>query len=95
MKRLACQDRGIFKCFSPNCGRKFVESRHRRFNSFYPTKVLGGYGDGGMVVTDDRDLYDKVKRLHQYGMDGTYYAEEHGYAGNDFRNLRLTVNPVI
>ena len=37
--------------------------------SFYPTKILGGYGDGGMIVTDDTELFHKTKRLRQYGMD--------------------------
>ena len=47
--------------------------------SFYPTKVLGAYGDGGMVVTSDEALADRVRRLRMYGTDGRYYAEEHGY----------------
>lgn len=47
--------------------------------SFYPTKVLGGYGDGGMVVTSDENLNAKIRRLRFYGMEKTYYAEEHGY----------------
>lgn len=47
--------------------------------SFYPTKVLGGYGDGGMVVTSDKNLYEKVQRLRFYGMGKNYYSEEHGY----------------
>jgi dTDP-3-amino-2,3,6-trideoxy-4-keto-D-glucose/dTDP-3-amino-3,4,6-trideoxy-alpha-D-glucose/dTDP-2,6-dideoxy-D-kanosamine transaminase len=47
--------------------------------SFYPTKILGGYGDGGMVVTDDEILYKRLLRLRFYGMEKTYYALEHGY----------------
>ncbi len=47
--------------------------------SFYPTKVLGGYGDGGMVVTNDQNIYEKVRRLRFYGMKKNYYSEEHGY----------------
>jgi len=47
--------------------------------SFYPTKVLGGYGDGGMVVTNNKSLYEKLLRLRFYGMENTYYSEEHGY----------------
>ncbi len=47
--------------------------------SFYPTKILGGYGDGGMVVTDDENIYKKLLRLRFYGMEKTYYALEHGY----------------
>jgi aminotransferase EvaB len=47
--------------------------------SFYPTKVLGTYGDGGMVVTSDAALDARLRRLRMYGTDKTYYAEEHGY----------------
>lgn len=47
--------------------------------SFYPTKPLGGYGDGGMIVTNSNELNMKLRRLRFYGMDTNYYAEEHGY----------------
>ena len=47
--------------------------------SFYPTKVLGGYGDGGMMITDNESLNKKLRRLRFYGMEQTYYSEEHGY----------------
>jgi len=46
--------------------------------SFYPTKILGAYGDGGMVLTDSPDVAAKLKRLRFYGMEKTYYALEHG-----------------
>jgi aminotransferase EvaB len=47
--------------------------------SFYPTKVLGAYGDGGMVLTSDESLAARVRRLRVYGTEETYYAEEHGH----------------
>ncbi len=47
--------------------------------SFYPTKILGAYGDGGMVLTSDEALAARLRRLRVYGTDGTYYAEEHGH----------------
>ncbi|MBI4707209.1 MAG: DegT/DnrJ/EryC1/StrS family aminotransferase [Candidatus Omnitrophica bacterium] len=47
--------------------------------SFYPTKILGGYGDGGMVLTNDEALYKKLLRLRFYGMEKAYYSVEHGY----------------
>lgn len=47
--------------------------------SFYPTKILGGVGDAGMVLTNDESLYLKLKRLRFYGMETTYFAKEHGY----------------
>ena len=47
--------------------------------SFYPTKILGGYGDGGMVITNKKRIEKKLRRLRFYGMDDKYYSEEHGY----------------
>ena len=47
--------------------------------SFYPTKVLGAYGDGGMVLTSDAAIDARLRRLRMYGTERTYYAEEHGY----------------
>ena len=47
--------------------------------SFYPTKVLGGFGDGGMVVTKDELLYNRLMKLRMYGMKKTYYATESGF----------------
>ena len=46
--------------------------------SFYPTKNLGCYGDGGAVVTDDEDLYDKLKLLRNYGQRDRYIHEVKG-----------------
>ncbi len=47
--------------------------------SFYPTKVLGGFGDGGMIITHNEEYYKKLKRLRLYGMEEKYYSLEHGY----------------
>ena len=47
--------------------------------SFYPTKILGGYGDGGMILTNKEELNAKLRRLRFYGAEKTYYAIEHGY----------------
>ncbi|MDX2024672.1 MAG: DegT/DnrJ/EryC1/StrS family aminotransferase [Deltaproteobacteria bacterium] len=47
--------------------------------SFYPTKILGTFGDGGMVNTSSEALAQKLKRLRFYGMEKSYYAIEHGY----------------
>lgn len=42
--------------------------------SFYPTKVLGGYGDGGAVLTRDSTVDDNMRRLRYYGMEKQYYV---------------------
>jgi aminotransferase EvaB len=60
-------------------GRKAGSLSDLAVFSFYPTKPLGGFGDGGMVVTRDEGLYQKLRKLRFYGMESTYYAEEHGY----------------
>jgi dTDP-4-amino-4,6-dideoxygalactose transaminase len=51
--------------------------------SFYPTKNLGAYGDGGAVATNDALLADRVKRLRQYGWSRRDVSEMEG------RNSRL------
>lgn len=47
--------------------------------SFYPTKVLGGYGDGGMVLSDDEAVLELARSLRFYGMETVYYSERSGY----------------
>lgn len=47
--------------------------------SFFPTKNLGGAGDGGMVLTNDADLAEKVRYLRVHGSDGTYSYKCVGY----------------
>jgi dTDP-3-amino-2,3,6-trideoxy-4-keto-D-glucose/dTDP-3-amino-3,4,6-trideoxy-alpha-D-glucose/dTDP-2,6-dideoxy-D-kanosamine transaminase len=47
--------------------------------SFYPTKTLGAYGDGGMVLSDDEAVIKLARSLRFYGMESTYYAERHGF----------------
>nr|MDT0661773.1 DegT/DnrJ/EryC1/StrS family aminotransferase [Micromonospora sp. DSM 115978] len=44
--------------------------------SFYPTKVLGAYGDGGAVVTSDPEVEGRLRRLRYYGMKDQYYVVE-------------------
>lgn len=46
--------------------------------SFYPTKNLGAYGDGGAVITNDADLAARLKRLRFYGQSDRYRAVERG-----------------
>ena len=44
--------------------------------SFYPTKVLGAYGDGGAVITNQAAIDENVRRLRYYGMESRYYVEQ-------------------
>ncbi|KZB80186.1 DegT/DnrJ/EryC1/StrS family aminotransferase [Amycolatopsis regifaucium] len=44
--------------------------------SFYPTKVLGAYGDGGATITSDEAVDRRLRRLRYYGMDKQYYTLE-------------------
>ena len=50
--------------------------------SFYPGKNLGALGDGGCVVTNDKELADKVRALGNYGSDYKYH---HIYQGTNSR----------
>ena len=47
--------------------------------SFFPSKNLGGYGDGGMIVTQDETLATRLRRLRVHGGLKTYFHEEVGY----------------
>lgn len=47
--------------------------------SFYPTKNLGAYGDGGMITTNDAGLYDRLIMLRNYGQLDRYHFEMLGY----------------
>jgi dTDP-4-amino-4,6-dideoxygalactose transaminase len=47
--------------------------------SFYPGKNLGALGDGGAVLTSDKTIADKVRRLRNYGSEIKYQHEITGY----------------
>ena len=49
------------------------------FFSFYPTKNLGGFGDGGGVVSKNREIIDRVKVIRNYGSDYRYHNIVMGY----------------
>ncbi len=63
-------------------GRPACSFGHMGCLSFFPTKNLGGFGDGGMVVTDDADYTKILKQLRNHGMEPKYY---HPRVGGNFR----------
>jgi dTDP-4-amino-4,6-dideoxygalactose transaminase len=47
--------------------------------SFYPSKNLGGFGDGGMITTEDAQLARRMTRLRVHGMEPKYHHHEVGF----------------
>jgi dTDP-4-amino-4,6-dideoxygalactose transaminase len=60
-------------------GQQVGSIGHAACLSFYPTKNLGAYGDGGMVVTNDTALAEKVNILRRQGSKKKYHAEVLGF----------------
>lgn len=62
-------------------GKHSCAFEHIGVTSFYPSKPLGCYGDGGMVFTDDTELADKMAKIRVHGQSRTYEHEMIGING--------------
>lgn len=62
-------------------GRKACSLAEVAATSFFPAKPLGCYGDGGMIFTDDDDLYEKLKSIRV-----------HGQGSDKYNNIRIGIN---
>lgn len=60
-------------------GRRAGSLGHAAAFSFYPGKNLGAYGDGGMLVTNDRGVAKRVQMLRNYGQEEKYHHLIQGY----------------
>ena len=58
--------------------KKIGSRRNTACFSFYPGKNLGAFGDGGAVVTNDEDVYKKIKMLSNYGSTEKYVHDVKG-----------------
>jgi dTDP-4-amino-4,6-dideoxygalactose transaminase len=63
-------------------GQRIGGFGHAAAFSFYPSKNLGAYGDGGMIVTNDDHTAAHVRLLRNYGQRAKYY---HGITGTNSR----------
>ncbi|MGE4062580.1 MAG: DegT/DnrJ/EryC1/StrS family aminotransferase [Rhodospirillaceae bacterium] len=63
--------------------------------SFYPTKNLGGVGDGGAIVTGDQALAERARRLRQYGWATKYTVDTPGGTNSRLDELKAAVLSVL
>jgi dTDP-4-amino-4,6-dideoxygalactose transaminase len=60
-------------------GKRAGSLGHAAAFSFYPGKNLGAFGDGGIVVTNDRDIAKRLQMLRNYGQKEKYHHQFRGY----------------
>ncbi len=77
-------DLNIIEDCAQACGAQHDGKRVGSFGatgtfSFYPTKILGCYGDGGMVTTDDAELERRLRKLQNHGAVAPFIHDEIGF----------------
>lgn len=60
-------------------GQRAGSLGHAAAFSFYPAKNLGAYGDGGMIVTRDLAIAERIQMLRNYGQSQKYHHDTQGY----------------
>jgi dTDP-4-amino-4,6-dideoxygalactose transaminase len=60
-------------------GRRTGSLGHAGAHSFFPTKNIGAFGDGGAVTTDDAKVADRLRAMRNYGSKVKYVNIERGY----------------
>ncbi|MGD0780422.1 MAG: DegT/DnrJ/EryC1/StrS family aminotransferase [Dehalococcoidales bacterium] len=60
-------------------GRKIGSFGDAGCLSFFPSKMLGAYGDGGMIVTNDEKITEKAEMLRNHGGKDKYFVLLHGF----------------
>lgn len=64
--------------FADGTVKKTGNIGHISATSFYPSKNLGAFGDGGAIFTNDDTLAEKMKRIANHGQSKRYYHDEVG-----------------
>ena len=59
--------------------------------SFYPTKIIGAYGDGGMITTNNANLAKRARMLRMYGTQGSYIAKIEGGVNSRLDELHAAI----
>ncbi len=74
----ACQAIGADYIFDDNSKKKAGTIGHVGCTSFFPSKNLGAYGDGGAIFTNDDDLAKQIRSIVNHGMTVRYYHDHIG-----------------
>nr|WP_319998283.1 DegT/DnrJ/EryC1/StrS family aminotransferase [uncultured Draconibacterium sp.] len=74
----ACQALGTDYLFSDGTKKKSGTIGHIGCNSFFPSKNLGAFGDGGAVYAEDKNLADTIRSIANHGMKAKYEYERIG-----------------